>query len=409
MANTANIFLIDKDIIYTYDDLLYKINQSELYYPLLKTNCLFEYCSNLLLALISDKPLVLLDSDLNPKEIDGIEENRVNTPISLKKSYFSSIENVIAQLNRSASEITLFTSGTTGQPKKVTHTVRTLTRLTRVSEQYKNQIWAFAYNPTHIAGLQVFFQTFENMNTIVNVFNAARVDVYAAIEKYRITHISATPTFYRLLLPVEQSYRHVQRITLGGEKSDQKLYDSVLQIFPHAKINNIYASTEAGSLFVAKGEYFQIPESLIDNIMVEDGELLLHKSLLGMSDSFDISNDYYRTGDVIEWVDIEKRLFRFKSRKNELVNVGGYKVNPEEVESVILQINGIEQVIVYGKPNSVLGNVLCADVKLEKNINLSELHIRQYLSSKLQDYKIPRRIQFVESFGLTRTGKIKRL
>jgi acyl-coenzyme A synthetase/AMP-(fatty) acid ligase len=89
--------------------------------------------------------------------------------------------------------------------------------------------------------------------------------------------------------------------------------------------------------------------------------------------------------------------------------VGGYKVNPEEIETVITQIAGVEQAIVYGRPNSILGNILCADVKLEKNISLSELHIRQYLIGKLQDYKIPRKIQFVESFKLTKTGKIKRL
>jgi acyl-coenzyme A synthetase/AMP-(fatty) acid ligase len=363
----------------------------------------------MLIALVSNQPLVLLDSDLSPHEIDEVDEKMINISVPLKKLYFSSVEDVIAQLNRSVSEITLFTSGTTGQPKKVTHTVSSLIRSIKVSEQYKNQVWAFAYNPAHMAGLQVFFQAFENKNTLVNLFNASRVEIYGAIEKYRITHISATPTFYRLLSPVERKYEHVQRVTLGGEKSDQKLHNVIMQIFPNAKINNIYASTEAGSLFVAKGEYFQIPESLINKIKIEEDELLLHKSLLGESDSFDFSEDYYKTGDLIEWIDKNTGLFRFKSRKNELINVGGYKVNPEEIENIITQIGGVEQAIVYGKPNSVLGNILCADVKLEKNISLSELYIRQYLIGKLQDYKIPRKIQFVESFKITRTGKIKRI
>jgi acyl-coenzyme A synthetase/AMP-(fatty) acid ligase len=357
---------------------------------------------------VSDQPLTLLDYDLNFNEINDIGNYKIVEIKPVEKECFSSIENILSKINQSTSKITLFTSDTTGQPKKVTHTVSTLTRMVKVSESLKGHIWAFAYNPTHMAGLQVFFQVFENRNTLVNVFNMNRTNVYDSIETYHVTHISSTPTFYRLLLPVERSFDSVQRVTLGGEKSDKKLYDSILQIFPNAKINNIYASTEAGSLFVAKGEYFQVPDSLSGKIKVEEDELLVHKSLLGASESFEFSGNYYKTGDLIEWIDAENRLFRFKSRKNELINVGGYKVNPDEVENIILQINGIEQVVVYGKPNSILGNILCAEVKTSRN-ELSEIQIRQYLVGKLQDYKIPRKINFVESILLTRTGKIKRV
>ena len=112
-----------------------------------------------------------------------------------------------------------------------------------------------------------------------------RAEVYSKIERYQVTHISATPTFYRLLLPFEQSYPSVQRVTLGGEKSDNHLYENIHKIFPEAKINNVYASTEAGSLLVAKGDSFQIPISIRNKFMVVDNELLIHKSLLGKSDS----------------------------------------------------------------------------------------------------------------------------
>ena len=154
------------------------------------------------------------------------------------------MDDVVASLQQSSSEITIFTSGTTGQPKKVVHTVDTLTRSVRLGDKYKGQVWAYAYNPTHMAGLQVFFQAFENQNTLINVFNKQRADVYELIGKYQITHVSATPTFYRLLLPFEHAYESVIRVTLGGEKSEQHLYDSIMKIFPTAKINNVYASTE---------------------------------------------------------------------------------------------------------------------------------------------------------------------
>lgn len=402
------MFLIDNDKSYSYDDLLQSLNMSSEYCPLYKTSDIYSYFVNLIKALAANKPLVLLDSDLNPAEIDGVDENLVNVKEEIDKKSYMSLDEVVEAIQNSKSEITIFTSGTTGQPKKVLHTVATLTRSVRTGERYVGQIWAYAYNPTHMAGLQVFFQAFENLNTLVNVFNKQRSEVYELINKHNITHISATPTFYRLLLPFEQEYKTVVRVTLGGEKSDSHLYENIQKIFPKAKINNVYASTEAGSLFAAKGDCFQIPEKIRDKFEVVDDELLIHKSLLGKSDSFKFEGDYYHSGDLIEWVDKESGLFRFKSRKNELINVGGYKVNPGEVENILLSIEGVKQVLVYGKANSILGNVLCADIQLEDGVLLTDVEIKKELRSQLQDFKIPRRIKFVEQMSLTRTGKLKR-
>lgn len=401
------VFLHD-DRSYTYDDLLNAISGSNTYYPLYRTKELFPYFTNLVKALAAGQPLTLVDSDINASEIDGVNEEDINKVVTFDAKTYGSMDDLVAALQQSQSTITIFTSGTTGQPKKVVHSISTLTRAVRLGDRYKGQIWAYAYNPTHMAGLQVFFQAFENQNTLVNVFGKAREVVYQQIADKQITHISATPTFYRLLLPFEKSYESVIRVTLGGEKSDQHLYDAIRQIFPQAKINNVYASTEAGSLFAAKGDCFQIPEAIRDKFKVVDDELLIHRSLLGSSDSFKFTDDFYHSGDLIEWVDKESGLFRFKSRKNELINVGGYKVNPGEVEDAIMAMTGVRHALVYGKANSILGNVLCADVQLEEGHTLAELEIKKQLTSQLQDFKIPRRIKFVEEMSLTRTGKLKR-
>lgn len=403
------VFLYDSEKVYGYDDLLRSLNECASYYPYYKTSDVYSYFVNLIKALAASKPLVLLDSDINPSEIEGLDESKINATESIAIASFNSMDDVVAAVQGSQSEITIFTSGTTGQPKKVVHSIATLTRSVRMGEKYHGQIWAYAYNPTHMAGLQVFFQAFENQNTLVNVFNQSREYVYQQIREKGITHVSATPTFYRLLLPFEQAYESVVRVTLGGEKSDQHLYDSIAKIFPNAKINNVYASTEAGSLFAAKGDCFQIPEAIKDKFKVVDDELLIHKSLLGSSDSFRFTDDYYHSGDLIEWVDEAQGLFRFKSRKNELINVGGYKVNPGEVEMAIQGITGVRQAMVYGKANSILGNVLCADVVLEAGAELTELDIKKELSAQLQDFKVPRRIRFVDEISLTRTGKMKRV
>lgn len=404
------IFLIDGERTYSYDELLNAINGSKEYIPMMRTKNLFEYFVNVIKALVANKPLILIDSDINASEIDGVEEEDINKVVAIDEVHVSSMGDVVKGVQESQSEITIFTSGTTGQPKKVLHHISSLTRAVRLGDKYRGQVWGYAYNPTHMAGLQVFFQVFENEGTFVNVFNRNRAEVYELIDKYQITHVSATPTFYRLLLPFEKSYESLIRATLGGEKSDQHLYDSIKKIFPNAKINNVYASTEAGSLFAARGDAFQIPEKIRDKFKVdENSELLIHKSLLGFSDSFKFDEDYYHSGDLIEWTNREEGFFKFKSRKNELINVGGYKVNPNEVEDVINAISGIRQSLVFGKKNSILGNILVAEVQLEDNVELTELEIRKVLKEQLQDFKIPRKIKFVEAFSLTRTGKLKRV
>lgn len=402
------MFLYNGDNQYSYEMLVESINLHHEYYPFCKTQNIFAYFENLIKAIATNSYLVLLDSDIDHLEVLGIDENQVNVAVMLPDYHFNDIEEIVEALQKSTSEITIFTSGTTGQPKKVIHSINTLTRSVRLGDKYKGQVWAYAYNPTHMAGLQVFFQAFENQNTLVNVFNMQRNDIYQKIEKYQITHISATPTFYRLLLPYEKDYPSVIRVTLGGEKSDKHLYENINKIFPNAKINNVYASTEAGSLFAANGDCFQIPEKIRDKFSVVNDELLIHKSLLGRSDSFNFDEDYYHSGDLIEWVDKEKGIFRFKSRKNELINVGGYKVNPGEVEDAINSIEGVRQSLVYGKANSILGNVLIAEVQLENDVEITDIEIRKKLKQQLQDFKIPRKIIFVETFSLTRTGKLKR-
>lgn len=396
------IFLIDKNEFYSYEELLNEINNSTNYYPYLQTESLYDFWINFIKAIAAGKEITLIDSDIT--DIIQKEKSKKNVKISL---HFNCLSELINACFNSHSLITIFTSGTTGQPRKIDHNIKNLARSVRTGEKYANQIWGFAYNPTHMAGIQVFLQAFANLNPLINIFNQPREGIYKVIEEYGITHISATPTFYRLLMPFEKEFTNVQRITFGGEKSDENLYENIRRIFPNAKINNIYASTEAGFLFVSKGENFIIPENIRDKIKIIDNELLVHYSLLGSSDNLKLDNEYYHTGDLIEWVNYEKGEFKFKSRKNELINIGGYKVNPNEVEEALEKMTEIKQAIVYGKKNSVLGNVLCADIVLNKPI--TEIDIRNNLSKILQDFKIPRRIRFIDEIELTRTGKIKRI
>ena len=399
------IFLAETFSEITYHQLIEDLNQ--------KTECfnhffyedIYSFYLNLLFAITQNQDLVLVDTDWSFEEISNYnispdERIAIENPVKIQ-----SAEELASVIIKSQSTLTLFTSGTTGQPKKIKHSLQNLLRNIKINENQKNLVWGFAYNPTHMAGLQVFLQAIVNGNSLVNIFNNSRVEIFEKIKKYSITNISATPTFYRLLLPIEETYPTVKRITLGGEKSDEKLLDNIQKLFPEAKINNVYASTEAGAIFSAHGEYFKIKSHLENLIKVEENELYLHQSLLGKSDELDEIKDFYATGDLIEWIDENQKIFKFVSRKNELINVGGYKVNPNEVEEVLLQNSKIKNAKVFGKPNAVLGNILSAEIVVFENQELEEAEIRSYLEDKLQNYKIPRRISFVEEIGLTRTGK----
>jgi len=391
----------------TYNDLFKRINNDTYYYEIWRYPSFYDFLVNLIKALLNDRVITLIDKDLSSEELVNLG---YSTKFEIKhelKQYDNKIvdkRTIIDKILNSRSLITFFTSGTTGIPKKIVHTLSTLTRMVRVGENYKNNVWAIAYNPTHMAGMQVILQALANGNRMVYLFEASNDQIKRSITERGITHISATPTFYRLILSDNTSYPVVKRITLGGEKSDAKLHKLLAISFPNSKINNIYASTELGSLFVSYGENFVVPISIASKVKVKENELLIHSSLL----SWHYDDEWYPTGDIVEVIIKKSLTFKFKHRKNEMINVGGYKVNPNEVEEVIRDFPEVREVRIFGKPNSVLGNVLCADIVLNSQKQIEIKEIFKKLKNVLQEYKIPRIIKFIDKIEVTRTGKLSR-
>lgn len=310
--------------------------------------------------------------------------------------------------NKNKSRLILNTSGTTGQPKKITHDLDSLIRNVRTGQNYKNDVWGLAYNPTHMAGLQVFFQALFNKNSLIRLFNLPRNQVYESINKYNITHISATPTYFRMILNSDRVFKSVKRVTTGGEGCDMYLVESLKKMFPNAEFRNIYASTEAGTLFQSNSDVFIIKEQIRSKVKIKNGELFIHQDLLAKSMKKDkTSKFWYATGDLVEVISEEPLKFRFRGRKNEMINVGGYKVNPEKVEFAINRIEGVNSSRVFSKENKLIGKIVCADVALSNN-EITEKHIRTSLQEYLQDYEIPRFYNFVKEIEKTNTGKLKR-
>ncbi len=403
---------ITNNLTVTWADLIFDLKRVENYSNFCYQSDYYGVFKQIVLSVLLDKNITLLDPGFTQQEISRLTGNIIPDEIENISEEFE-LEDCktkgdllsLLKKNHQNWTITLFTSGTTGLPKSVGHSFSSITRFVKCSDKNKSDVWGFAYNPASMAGLQVFFQALLNGNTIIRLYGVSQNLLLKTVRESGITHISSTPSFYRLLLPNTEQFHEVRRITSGGEKFDTNTAEQLKAIFPNAKITNIYASTEAGTLLASEGNIFSIKPDLKGLIKIEDGELLVHKKLMGHT-NINI-DEWYHTGDIVEIISGDPLKFQFVSRRNDLINVGGYKVNPYEVEEIIREIEGVREVKVYGRKSSLLGNVVCCDI-VRNNTILEEPDVRRYLNGKIQEYKIPRMITFVNEIITTRTGKIKR-
>ena len=395
-----------RNLFVSRNEFLKQINLCHTIPKYIKSENPYTMLLHLIAGMLHGKEMVLLDSDFSDDEVQalGISLSELSKEIVIEEpNQLGSVENVIDRIKKQTWKLWMFTSGTTGLPKKVCHSFATLGRNVRSSTRYANHIWAFAYRFSHMAGIQVMLQALLNANPMIYVFESSPVDVVKQLRKYHCTHISATPTFYRNIIPfITEELPELSDLTMGGEKYDADICIKMQQLLPNVRLHNIYAATETGSIFNAKDDRFEIPEKLKNKIKIsENQELLIHHTLLG---EFPVEGEWYNTHDLVEECD---GMLTFLSRKSDLINVGGYKVNPLEVEDAILKVPGVLDCIVKGKANSVLGNILTAEIIKKTGLDAQVLKhsIQRYLKERMQPFKIPRIIKFVESIEHTRSGK----
>jgi len=300
------------------------------------------------------------------------------------------------------SEFILQTSGTTGSPKTYRHRQSDLTAHTKKGPSHANDTWGLLFPPNHMAGLQIVLQALLNRNGIVNLLGLHPHQQIQSIEQHSVSHLSATPTQYRQLISgMKAPLSSIRQITIGGEVADRTLIESLQHQFPQAKITNIYATTETGTLLKSMGTTFSIPDRLADQIKVVDDELQVHASMLKRSDSPDA---WYPTGDRVRWID--STHFEFITREGEGINIGGHWVTPQLVEQKIRTHPEVTDLKVSSRANSVLGNILAAQIIFRSEVD--ERAFRLWMEEGLAPYEIPRWIESVTNLDLTFTGKVKR-
>lgn len=354
-----------------------------------------DFILNVLTAIVHDQDIILVDYR-NSKKKEATER------ITIPARGFDNIEEFIECIKSSKSNIGIYSSGTTAEPKLINQSVQRLMKSVRISDNYTHSRWAFTYNPSHSAGIQVFLQAICNQATLYDLYKCSRTEIIDRIVKEKITHLSATPTFYRMLAPYNFNLSEVKSVTFNGEKSTIELINSIKEISPNARIRNIYGSTESGPLISSETTTFKVPDRLIENIRIENNELMIKGHLISKSVN---SLEWYPTGDLVKIVNQEPLTIEFISRKTSIINVGGQNVSPQEVEEALIKHPLVKDARVYGRPNKMVGNLIVADVQVLDIESVKEKELINWCKEHLAAYKVPRMIKIVDQVQVGRTGK----
>jgi len=307
-------------------------------------------------------------------------------------------------LSQKAPGLILFSSGSTGKSKAALHRFDTLLEKFKIQRQRICTLTFLLFD--HIGGINTLFYTLANGGTIVSVARRDSDTVCQAITRHRVVALPTSPTFLKLLLISKAHERHdlssLTLITYGTEMMPRSTLEELHRVFPDVRLQQTYGLSELGilrskskaseSLWVkVGGEGFET--KVVDGILwIKARSAML--GYLNAPSPFD-ADGWMNTGDMVE---VDGDYVRFLGRKSEIINVGGEKVFPVEVENVILQADNIKDVVVKGKPNAVVGNVVIAEVslfELEDSVVL-ERRIRSFCRKQLPAYKVPSVVRIVK-------------
>ena len=321
-------------------------------------------------------------------------------------------------------EWVLTTSGTTASPKLVKHSLLSLTKTARPGKPGAGFRWGLTYAMERFAGLQVYLQAMISGSSLVFTDrNATLEETVATFVRHDVNSISATPSLWRkFLMTPGLEQLALKTITLGGEIADQAVLGALRNRFPDAHVQHIYASTEAGVGFSVTDGLAGFPVSYLDGgidggqLRISDHGTLLIRSMaransyIGREDLSVNDDGYFDTGDLIELTG--DRCY-FRGRHNGAINVGGNKVQPELVESVLHELDEVAMASVSAFRSSIVGNLVRARIvptrpMVKADQNAFSKRIKQHCGERLEKYMVPALIDFVDEIETGSTGKVAR-
>lgn len=321
-------------------------------------------------------------------------------------------------------EWVLLTSGTTGRPKLVAHTLRSLTGAIRTGSS-RSIVWGTFYDIRRYGGLQILLRAILGGTPLVlKSPQESTVEFLARAGALGVTHILGTPSHWRSVMMSSSAGRiEPVYVRLSGEIADQAILNQLGSQYPQARIVHAFASTEAGVIFEVDDCLIGCPAGVIDRtpgveMKVESGTLRVRSSrtafrYLGKdAPALKDADGFVDTGDAL---DLRDGRFHFVGRRDGIINVGGRKVHPEEIEAVINRHPEVSMSLVKARKNPITGTLVVAEVVLKEASQAVpepsqalQLEILRFCRQELAHYKVPAAIKFVPALAVSQTGKLMR-
>lgn len=300
--------------------------------------------------------------------------------------------------------LVLFSSGSTGKPKGIVQNLNKL--LKKFQTPGKPMRMIIFLQLDHIGGINSLLYSLASGGAAIAPADRSPAAVCYAIERHRGQLLPTSPTFLNLLI-LSREYdgrdlSPLQLVTYGTEPMPESTLAMFHGLFPWVELKQTYGMSELGilrsrsrgsdSLWVkVGGEGYQV-KIVDDRLWIKSDSAML--GYLNAPDPFD-EEGFLDTGDRVEqdgdWI-------RILGRESEIINVGGLKVFPAEVESVLLEMDNVTDAVVFGQPHPITGHIVAAKVKLEKAEPLKafKIRMRRFAKDRLQPYKIPAKVHLVE-------------
>ena len=318
---------------------------------------------------------------------------------------------------KNSSGLILFSSGSTGKPKAMIHNLDTLIDSFKDKKEKSMNMLVFLMFD-HIGGLNTVFNALcMGACLIIPKIKDAKT-ICELIEKYKIMVLPSSPTFLNLIL-ISEEYKNydlssLRMITYGTETMPQSLLLKLKEVFPKVKFLQTFGTSETGistTSSKSSNSLFMKLEDINGEYKIVENELWLRSKtqvlgyLNASMDSF-TSDGWFKTGDLVE---VDGEYIKIIGRAKEVINVGGQKVLPSEVESIILEMEEISDCMVYGEKNAITGQTVVCDVVLNKNIENIKKRVRVFCKDRLDAYKIPTKVNVVDKTNFSdRFKKIRR-
>ncbi len=380
------------------------------------------YSIALLLALLKQKAIIVPVVSKNEEEISArvkvancdwlLHLDKNDVQLTKPEASSSKHQLVLNLIDKNHAGLILFSSGSTGEPKAMIHDFDHLVDSFQ-GKKTKNLNMLVFLMFDHIGGLNTLLNTLAMGARIVLPENRNPDYIGSLIEKYKVNVLPSTPTFLNMLLMAKANEKYnlksLKMITYGTETMPESVLLKLKDVFPRARLMQTFGTSETGIAQTTSKSSDSLEMKLDDpntEYKIVNNELWLRSKtqVLGYlnADMSSFTEDgWFQTGDLVELS--EDGYIKIVGRSKEVINVGGEKVLPNEVESVILELDIVDDCMVYSEKNAITGQMVAVQLVLHEGVSekVAKKTIRDYCRSKLDTYKVPARFKFSEktNFG----------